>query len=232
MSLFEGDESVDYAEGGTPVETHTANEMQSAVSDVMVDSLTSTNYGSMAELAAEAPNTDGDVHQSESAGLETVNLDSFVQAHSADFRDVSSMGIADYEQWLFKTEEEAGELAIARVISNFRASGYEVKPPYAAIAAATWSRANYAGEDHTTALSNVERAPVAEVRPYVVEIESEGVESLIDIVRKAESNATDYKAEMIAELRAEMEAESKGFVQEYGKTLAITAATVLGIGLV
>ena len=80
-------------------------------------------------------------------------------------------------------------------------------------------------------MENVERASVADVRPYVVEIESEGVDSLIDIVRKAEANSPDYRVEMISELRAEMQAENKGFVKEHGKTLAITAAALFSVGL-
>ena len=59
-----------------------------------------------------------------------------------------------------------------------------------------------------TTLYNAERATVADLKPYVVEIESEGLESLVDIVRKAESQSTDYKAEIISELKAEYEAEN------------------------
>ena len=100
-----------------------------------------------------------------------------MEAHSEDFRDVSGMNLADYEEWLFKSESEAGELAVARIVSNFTASGYDVKPTYAAVAGATWSRMNYAGEDHTQALNGVERASVAQLHPLVVEIESEGITS-------------------------------------------------------
>ena len=217
MSMFEGEEETDYAPSATPVEEGNVESMQDAVNEVMVDSLTTTNYGSMAELNSE--------------GLEPMNIDSFVEAKSEDYRDVSSMGLADYEEWLFKSEGEAGELALARVVANFKASGYEVKPHYAAIAATTWSRANFAGEEHTEALRNVERATVSDLQPYVIEIEAEGLDSLIDIVRKAEANATDYKAEMIQELRAAMDAENKGVLDNYGKPLAIAAATVLGMGL-
>ena len=215
--MFEGEEETDYAPSATPVEEGNVESMQDAVNEVMVDSLTTTNYGSMAELNSE--------------GLEPMNIDSFVEAKSEDYRDVSSMGLADYEEWLFKSEGEAGELALARVVANFKASGYEVKPHYAAIAATTWSRANFAGEEHTEALRNVERATVSDLQPYVIEIEAEGLDSLIDIVRKAEANATDYKAEMIQELRAAMDAENKGVLDNYGKPLAIAAATVLGMGL-
>jgi len=218
MAIFESEgEDVNYAPEATPVEASNVEAMNEAVNDVMADSLTTTNYGSMAELNSE--------------GLEPMNIDSFVKVHSAEYRDVSSMGLADYEEWLFKSEDEAGQLALARVVANFKASGYEVKPHYAAIAATTWSRANFAGEEHTEALKNVERAKVSDLQPYVIEIEAEGLDSLIDIVRKAEANATDYKAEMIQELRAEFEAENKGIIDNYGKPLAIAAATVLGMGL-
>ena len=218
MAIFESEgEDINYAPNATPVEPSNVEALNEAVNAVMADSLTTTNYGGMAELNSE--------------GLEPMNIDSFVEAHSAEYRDVSSMGLADYEEWLFKSEDEGGQLALARVVANFKASGYEVKPHYAAIAASTWSRANFAGEEHTEALRNVERAKVADLLPYVVEIEAEGLDSLIDIVRKAEANATDYKAEMIQELRAEFEAENKGIIGNYGKPLAIAAATVLGMGL-
>ena len=79
-------------------------------------------------------------------------------------------------------------------------------------------------------LRSVERASVADLKPYVVEIESEGLESLIDVVRKAESQSTDYKAELLAELRAEYESESKLKMTQYAKPVAIGIASVLGLG--
>ena len=78
---------------------------------------------------------------------------------------------------------------------------------------------------------NAERATVADLKPYVVEIESEGLESLIDVVRKAESQSTDYKAEIIAELRAEYEAESTKSFSKITKPVAIAFASVLGLGV-
>ena len=78
-------------------------------------------------------------------------------------------------------------------------------------------------------LYNAERATVADLKPYVVEIESEGLESLIDVVRKAESQSSDYKAELLAELRAEYESESKTKITQYAKPVAIGLASVLGL---
>jgi len=106
-----------------------------------------------------------------------------------------------------------------------------VKPTFATLAATTWSRANYGGEDRATTLYNAERATVADLKPYVVEIESEGLESLVDIVRKAESQSTDYKAEIVAELKAEYEAENARSFSKYTKPVVITVASVLGLGV-
>ena len=57
------------------------------------------------------------------------------------------------------------------------------------------------------ALKKVERASVADLHPLVVEIESEGITSLIETVRKAESQADDFRAEMISQIREELRAE-------------------------
>ena len=43
--------------------------------------------------------------------------------------------------------------------------GLRCKPTYAAVAGATWSRMNYAGEEHIDALKKVERASVADLHP-------------------------------------------------------------------
>ena len=66
MAIFENeDEDVNYAPNATPVEATNVEAMDAAVNDVMVDTLTTTNYGNMAELNSE--------------GLEPMNIDSFVQ---------------------------------------------------------------------------------------------------------------------------------------------------------
>ena len=136
-------------------------------------------------------------------------LESFMEAHAEDFRDVSAMKLADYEEWLFQSESEAGEVAIARIVSNFKASGYDVKPTYAAVAGATWSRMNYAGEEHTEALKKVERATVADLHPLVLEVETDGITSLVEAVRKAESQAEDFRADMISQIKQELAAEEQ-----------------------
>jgi len=110
---------------------------------------------------------------------------------------------------LFNSEEGAGEVAVARIVSNFKASGYDVKPTYAAVAGATWSRMNYAGEEHMDALKKVERASVADLHPLIVEIEAEGLTSLVETVRRAESQADDFRAEMITQIKSELRAEGE-----------------------
>jgi len=167
-------------------------------------------------------------------------LESFMEAHSEDFRDVSAMKLADYEEWLFQSESEAGEVAVARIVSNFKASGYDVKPTYAAVAGATWSRMNYAGEEHTEALKKVERASVADLQPLVLEIESEGMTSLIKKVKQAESQADEFRAELIAQIKEEMGAEEQKQAEseleaenwkETAKSYAIPAAFIASIGV-
>ena len=167
-------------------------------------------------------------------------LESFMEAHSEDFRDVSSMKLADYEEWLFQSESEAGEVAVARIVSNFKASGYDVKPTYAAVAGATWSRMNYAGEEHTEALKKVERASVADLQPLVLEIESEGMTSLIKKVKQAESQADEFRAELIAQIKEEMSAEEQKQAEseleaenwkETAKSYAVPAAFIASIGI-
>ena len=172
-------------------------------------------------------------------------LESFMEAHAEDFRDVSAMKLADYEEWLFQSEEEAGEVAVARIVSNFKASGYDVKPTYAAVAGATWSRMNYEGEEHMDALKKVERASVADLHPFVLEVETEGITSLIETVRMAESQADDFRSDMISQIKKEMraeeeqnaenvalESENTSKVKEYGGIVAVAATCILGIGAI
>ncbi len=167
-------------------------------------------------------------------------LESFMEAHAEDFRDVSAMKLADYEEWLFQSEEEAGEVAIARIVSNFKASGYDVKPTYAAVAGATWSRMNYAGEEHIDALKKVERASVADLHPLVIEIESEGITSLIEKVKQAESQSDTFRSELIAEIKADIRAEETKSAEnemesenllDSVKSYAIPAAFIASIGV-
>ena len=191
MGMFESEE---YAPDAVPVSHEDVGEVHEVINDMMSDSLMNTGGDNLESFNTESHgmNREGDAS----------NLDDFIGAHSEDFRDVSSLSIADYQGWLFEADE-ASELAVARIVSNFKASGFEVKPTFATLAATTWSRANYGGEDRATAL-------------YVV--------------RKAESQATDYKAEIIAELRAEYEAESSRSFSKYTKPAAIAVASVLGLG--
>ena len=219
MGIFESEE---YAPDAVPVEAEQVGEVHEAINGMMIDSLTQTSSGNLESFHTES--------HGESREGDASELDDFIGAHSEDFRDVSSMSIADYQEWLFEADE-ASELAVARIVSNFKASGFEVKPTFATLAATTWSRANYGGEERSKALYNAERATVADLKPYVVEIESEGLESLIDVVRKAESQSTDYKAEIIAEVRAEYEAESTKSFSKITKPVAIAFASVLGLGV-
>lgn len=218
MGLF--DEN-DYAPDATPVDEQQIGEINETITEMMGDSLMNTGGDNLESFNTESHGTS---HEQESFGL-----DEFITAHSEDYRDVSSKSLAEYQEWLFEADE-ASELAVARIVSNFKASGYDVKPTFATIAASTWSRSNYAGENRADTLRSVERASVADLKPYVVEIESEGLESLIDVVRKAESQSTDYKAELLAELRAEYESESKIKMTRYAKPVAIGIASVLGLG--
>ncbi len=171
-------------------------------------------------------------------------LESFMEAHSEDFRDVSAMKLADYEEWLFQSEEQAGEVAVARIVSNFKASGYEIKPTYAAVAGATWSRMNYEGEEHTEALKKVERASVADLHPLVIEVETEGMTSLFEKVKQAESQADEFRAEIISQIREEMAAEEQkaaeselnsetwtNSAKEYIAPVAFIASIGVGLGI-
>jgi len=251
----------DYGEGGTIVEATDVGMQQEAVSNTMQDTvLTSPNSDALAMASdttpdestpepvslTPAPPSADPTPAGITEGEPSDPLEDFMEAHSEDFRDVSGMNLADYEEWLFKSEEEAGELAVARIVSNFMASGYEVKPTYAAVAGATWSRMNYAGEDHITTLKAVERASVASIHPLVVEIEAEGITSLIETVRKAESAAEDYRAEMITQIKADLAAEQEEVkaaeselksenwsksMGNYAKPAAIIGATLVGLGL-
>lgn len=244
----------EYGEGGTEVSVQSVDTMETAVSYHMMDGANDNSASNLEPLGAEEttpipPPAEATPLPPSSVPVETenasVDLESYMASHSEDFRDVAAMNLADYEQWLFQSESEAGEIAVARIVSNFKASGYDVKPSYAAVAAATWSRLNYAGESHTESLMKAERASVAELQPLVVEIESEGMTSLIDTIRRAESFNEDYRAEIISEIRAELKAEQEaraaeaetsrfeavGKVKEYTTPLAVAGATILGITL-
>lgn len=248
----------EYGEGGTEVSVQAVDTMETAVSYHMMDGANDNSASNLEPLGAEEttpapspipPPAEATPLPPSSVPVETenasVDLESYMASHSEDFRDVASMNLADYEQWLFQSESEAGEIAVARIVSNFKASGYDVKPSYAAVAAATWSRLNYAGESHIDSLKKAERASVAELQPLVVEIESEGMTSLIDTIRRAESFNEDYRAEIISEIRAELKAEQEariaeaetsrfeaiGKVKEYTTPLAVAGATILGITL-
>jgi len=217
-SLYAEGEATDYAANAEPVPQEEVGTIQENITQVMGDSILNSQDTNLASENVGEPlppepmgitGQDGPLAEPTNENMDNTPdpLEQFMEAHSEDFRDVSAMKLADYEEWLFKSEEDAGEIAVARIVSNFKASGYDVKPTYAAVAGATWSRMNYAGEEHMDALKKVERASVADLHPLVVEIESEGITSLIETVRKAESQADDFRAEMISQIREEMRAE-------------------------
>ena len=256
-SLYAEGEATDYGADGKPVPSTEINTIQDNITQVMGDNVLNTGGENLASENVGEPQPPEPVGVTGQEGplAEPTNqfmdnspdpLESFMEAHSEDFRDVSSMKLADYEEWLFKSEDEAGEVAVARIVSNFKASGYDVKPTYAAVAGATWSRMNYAGEEHMEALKKVERASVADLQPLVVEIESEGITSLIETVRKAESQADDFRAEMISQIKEELSSEeieqkaaentleSENWINRvkgHSGAIGITIATLVGIGV-
>ena len=193
LLTFSAESSENYGEGGTEVPIENLDSMESAVSHHMMDSPMDNSAGNLEQLGAEVglegllPEPANEVPMElenplpspppvepmpqppmEEPMQENVSVDSleeYMDSHAEDYTDVASMNLADYEDWLFNSESEAGELAVARIVSNFKASGYEVKPSYAAVAGATYSRMNYAGEEHIDALKAVERVPVAHLQP-------------------------------------------------------------------
>tara|TARA_B100000214_G_scaffold272793_1_gene202982 strand:+ start:1498 stop:2289 length:792 start_codon:yes stop_codon:yes gene_type:complete len=219
-SLYAEGEATDYAANAEPVPQEEVTQIQENITQVMGDSVLNTQGENLgAETVGEPlpPEPVGITGQDGPESTPTNQhmdnspdpLEQFMEAHSEDFRDVSAMKLADYEEWLFQSESEAGEVAIARIVSNFKASGYDVKPTYAAVAGATWSRMNYAGEEHTEALKKVERATVADLHPLVLEVETDGITSLVEAVRKAESQAEDFRADMISQIKQELAAEEQ-----------------------
>ena len=218
QSLYAEGEDTDYAANAEPVPQEEVGTIQENITQVMGDSVLNSQDTNLASENVAEPlppepvgitGQDGPLAEPTNQFMDNTPdpLEQFMEAHSEDFRDVSAMKLADYEEWLFKSAEGAGEVAVARIVSNFKASGYDVKPTYAAVAGATWSRMNYAGEDHIEALKKVERASVADLHPLVVEIESEGITSLIEKVKMAESTSEDFRSEMIAQIKEEMRAE-------------------------
>ena len=199
-SLYAEGEATDYAANAEPVPQGEVETIQENLTQVMGDSVLNTQGENLgAETVGEPlpPEPVGITGQDGPESTPTNQhmdntpdpLEQFMEAHSEDFRDVSAMKLADYEEWLFQSESEAGEVAIARIVSNFKASGYDVKPTYAAVAGATWSRMNYSGEEHMDA------------------VETDGITSLVEAVRKAESQAEDFRADMISQIKEELAAE-------------------------
>ena len=251
QSLLGEGEATDYGDGeAVPVEE--VNTIQENITEVMGDNTLNAQSENMASETLNEPlppsppvepvGQDGPMANPTNQFVDNSPdpLESFMEAHAEDFRDVSAMKLADYEEWLFQSESEAGEVAVARIVSNFKASGYDVKPTYAAVAGATWSRMNYAGEEHIDALKKVERASVADLHPLVIEIESEGITSLIEKVKQAESQSDTFRSELIAEIKAEMSAEeTKSAEKELEsenlldsvKSYAIPAAFIASIGV-
>ncbi len=256
-SLMAEGEATDYGADGEPVHQDEVGTIQENITQTMGDNVLNTGGENLASENVGEPlppepvgitGQDGPSPEPTNAVMEEQSdpLESFMEAHSEDFRDVSGMNFADYEEWLFKFEEEAGEIAVARIVSNFKASGYDVKPTYAAVAGATWSRMNYAGEDHMDSLKKVERASIADLQPLVVEIESEGITSLIEKVKKAESQADDYRAEIITQIKDEMRAEDEqkaedtvlnaeswtDSIKPYAIPVAFIGTTLLGLTVI
>jgi len=78
-----------------------------------------------------------------------------------------------------------------------------------------------------------------------VEIESEGITSLIEKVKKAESQADDFRAEMITQIKEEMRAEDVQKAEDntleseswlnsakaHGAAIGIGIFTLVGIGV-
>ena len=258
QSLYGGGESTDYGADGKPVPEGEVETIHENMTEVMGDSVLNTQGQNLgAETVGEPlpPEPVGITGQDgpEPAPTNEVMdntpdpLEQFMEAHSEDFRDVSAMKLADYEEWLFNSEEGAGEVAVARIVSNFKASGYDVKPTYAAVAGATWSRMNYEGEEHMEALKKVERASVADLQPLVVEIEAEGLTSLVETVRKAESQAEDFRAEMISQIKEELRAETNEqkaeddtlasenwtkTIKEKGAIASFVVVSLVGLGII
>ena len=255
-SLYAEGEATDYGADGQPVPQTEVNTIQDNITQVMGDNVLNTGGENLAseDVGEPQPPEPVGITGQDGPSPEPTNqfmdnspdpLESFMEAHSEDFRDVSAMKLAEYEEWLFKSEDEAGEVAVARIVSNFKASGYDVKPTYAAVAGATWSRMNYAGEEHMEALKKVERASVADLQPLVVEIESEGITSLIEKVKKAESQADDFRTEMITQIKEEMRAEDVQKAEDntleseswlnsakaHGAAIGIGIFTLVGIGV-
>ena len=253
MSDFQSlmSESTDYGGEGTPVHPEEPATVAENMTEVMGDSVLNHQGENLGAETQDEPlppaptditGQDGPSPMPTNAHMDNTPdpLESFMEAHSEDFRDVSAMKLADYEEWLFQSESEAGEVAVARIVSNFKASGYDVKPTYAAVAGATWSRMNYEGEEHMDALKKVERASVADLHPLVIEIESEGITSLIEKVKQAESQSDTFRSELIAQIKEEMSAEeAKSAENEMEsenllnsmKSYAIPAAFIASIGV-
>ena len=251
QSLMSEGESTDYG-AGEPVPEDEVATIQENLTDVMGDNTLNAQGDNLASENVDEPipphppvepvGQDGPMATPTNEHMDNSPdpLESFMEAHSEDFRDVSAMKLADYEEWLFQSESEAGEVAVARIVSNFKASGYDVKPTYAAVAGATWSRMNYEGEEHMDALKKVERASVADLHPLVIEIESEGITSLIEKVKQAESQSDTFRSELIAQIKEEMSAEeAKSAENEMEsenllnsmKSYAIPAAFIASIGV-
>ena len=86
----------------------------------------------------------------------------------------------------------------------------------------------------------MERASVADLQPLVIEIESEGITSLIKKVKQAESQADTFRSDLIAEIKEEMAAEEAKSAEnemesenwkETAKYYAIPAAFIASIGV-
>ena len=129
QSLMSEGEATDYG-AGEPVPEDEVATIQENLSEVMGDNTLNAQSENMASETVGEPvppnppvepiGQDGPMATPTNEFMDNSPdpLESFMEAHSEDFRDVSAMKLADYEEWLFQSEEEAGEVAIARIVSN------------------------------------------------------------------------------------------------------------------
>ena len=119
QSLMSEGEATDYG-AGEPVPEDEVATIQENLSEVMGDNTLNAQNENMASETVGEPvppsppvepiGQDGPMATPSNEFMDNSPdpLESFMEAHSEDFRDVSAMKLADYEEWLFQSEEEAG----------------------------------------------------------------------------------------------------------------------------
>ncbi len=132
QSLMSEGEATDYG-AGEPVPEDEVATIQENLTEVMGDNTLNAQTENLASenVGEPIPSEPVGITGQDGPAIQPTNevvdntpdpLEQYMEAHSEDFRDVSAMKLADYEEWLFQSEEEAGEVAIARIVSNFKAS--------------------------------------------------------------------------------------------------------------